>query len=173
MAESVARFQAAPVPGAQPEKISGWLHTLNLRPGEFLERKVTPSQFTNVSFFVTALVAVALHITAWFYGLVTTALGIGFVVAAFYFFLKRAFPFWYITNERVVQITLTPSGTYEEVSVDLSRITSVVKHDPLFGRFFRIQALDVFVAEGSRPKITIRYQQDADPIHTLLSSSRR
>lgn len=160
---------------AKPEQVSSrkvgnWLHELQLRPGEELVLIAKPSQLTNVWCFVALFAAVFTTIAGGGIGFGNGAL----YLVAFALYFKRMMPFWYVTSERVVQVDLTGGGAvFEESSVDLNRVTSVVKHDPIFGSLLHLQGLDVFVAEGAKPKISLRFLRNADTIHTLLSPSRR
>ena len=82
-------------------------------------------------------------------------------------------PFHYITNERVIQVDLVSnSATLEETSVELGRITSVRLFDPIFGSFIGIQRVEVFLAEGQKPKIVIPFQHRAVQIRALLDPRR-
>lgn len=159
----------AEVASTDRTKVGTWFHELELRPGERFIRRVKPSQLTNFWFFLTLAWAIANLLANLAFGPANVIL---FLVSMGLYF-KRMMPFWYITNERVVQVDIKPSGAFEEFSVDLNRITSVVKRDPIFGSLLHLQGLDVFVAEGSKPKLSIRFLRDADSIHTLLSPSRR
>jgi uncharacterized membrane protein YdbT with pleckstrin-like domain len=158
--------------GSPPERPITLSHHFHegpkLRPGEVLVRQVRQSQWTNPMMIVLAAIGIAGYFHgAWLVGSLWLMLG-------FAFWVWRSFPISYITNERLIQIGfLNRSSTYVETSVDLRRITSVVKIDPIFSKFLGLQRLDVFVAEGRKPKITIRYQHDADAVQHLLSPRRR
>lgn len=175
MAEWVPRSNPKTDADTAPPKAGGVLHTLTLRPGEQVLHKATPSHRSNFGLFFALLATLALHA----YAVIATGSldagvwGLGMIILAVYFYVNRALPFWYVTDERVVQVSLTNSGTFEETSVDLNRVTSVTKHDPLFSSLFHLRRLDIFLAEGRKPKLTIRYQRSVDDLANLLNPSRR
>lgn len=165
----MARARTREIEGERTKAGMWWFHQVELRPGENLVLLVKPSQLTNGWLFVALGVAIFTTIAGGGIGFGNGALYL--VSVALYF--RRMMPFWYVTDQRVVQVTTTPSAALEETSVDLDRITSVVKRDPILGSLLHLQGLDVFVAEGRNPKIAIRFLRDADGIQQLLSPSRR
>ena len=139
----------------------------DLRSGEVLVYQARPSQWTNPLIVVFVIGSfVALFNGAWF----MTAV---WIILAMAVYVKRAFPFHYITNERVIQVDLVSnSATLEATSVELGRITSVRLFDPIFGSFIGIQRVEVFLAEGQKPKIVIPFQHRAVQIRALLDPRR-
>ena len=140
---------------------------LKLRPDEAITFQVRPAQWNNPLLYLAILVVIVALFISWQSVFFTWVL-----VGLAHF--NRSFPFHYVTNHRIIQVELVnvwdmfPSD--KETSIELNKITSVELFDPFgLGRFLGLERLDIFVAEGKEPRMTIRYQTQADEIRRLLN----